>query len=142
MWWWIPFPANKVANGSMMPRPCTRRKKSPSGYHADRGTVYAPGGGPEDAGPATAPGPGQDYASLWAAMPGAGENLCTVGAPDGDPTVDDGRTGGGVGPHRAGARANCPPVDRGPADTVGHHADPRLGYASANRYPIPAPHPR
>src|SRR5215510_1902902 len=102
MWWWILFPVSKAANGSLMPRPCTTRKKSSPAHHPDRGAVYDPGSGPEDPGPATAPGAGQDYAPLWAAMPGAGEGLCEFGASNRNPLVDDRRAGSGVGAHRPG----------------------------------------
>ncbi len=44
--------------------------------------MYHPGHDLEDAGPAPAPGAGQDYAPLWAAMPGTRESLCEVGTPD------------------------------------------------------------
>src|ERR1043166_2018332 len=141
MWWEILFPANKAANGSMMPPPCTRRKKSPPGHHADRGAVYHPGDDPEDASPAAAPGPRQDYAPLWAAVPGPGESLCEFGAPDRNSAVDDRGGRGRAGAHRAGTGADHNPVDRGPTDTLGDDTDHRLGYPSPDRYPIPPPHP-
>src|SRR5262245_9417734 len=128
MWWWIPFRANKAANGSMMRRPCTKRKKSPPGHRADRGAMSPPGNGPEDAGAAAAPGADQDYAPLWAAVPRARESLCEVGAPDGNPAVDERGGRGRLGAHRAGTGAECVPHDGRTTDTLGHHADGRRGH--------------
>src|SRR3954454_14702426 len=126
----------------MMRRPYTRRKKSPPGHRAPHGAVYRPGHGPEGAGAATPTGPRQDYAPLWPAVPGPRESVCELGAPDGNPTAGNGARGGAAGADRTGAGPEGDPTDRGPAEALGHHADPRSRHPSADHHPIPVPHPR
>src|SRR5262249_2556990 len=94
-------------------------KKSPPSHHANRGAMYHPGPGPEDAGPGAAPGAGQDYAPLWAAMPGARESLCAVGPPDRHAIADDGRARGEVGADRPGAGPTRHRADGRPARALG-----------------------
>ena len=134
---------NKGANGSPMPRPCTRRKKNPprssriphrAVRRAEHGAEAKPSSLQQDL--------AKDHAALWPPVPGAGQGLREAGAPHRNAAAcEAGQRQRWAGTGSPGVRCRGGAAERRDASSAWPAAHGGPERPSADPHPIPPPHP-